>query len=124
MDFFQILVVASPRPYAQTFFFIFEKTIFFDFLGFFFVFVNMGPYWSQNFKTLLLPQINFESFQPVFIFLFFFFLLFSSQWSSQKFCFGFLILTNFWISSLYPLWKPKPQLSRNQNLNYLENEQP
>ncbi len=44
------------------FFFIFEKN-FFDFLGFFFVFVNMGPYESQNFKTLLLLQISFESFQ-------------------------------------------------------------
>ncbi len=59
MDLFQILVVAPPEPYAKTFFF----SIFFDFLGIFFVFVNMGPYGSQNFKTLLLPQIIFESFQ-------------------------------------------------------------
>ncbi len=29
----------------------------------FFVFVNMGLYGSQNFKTLLLPQITFESFK-------------------------------------------------------------
>ncbi len=63
MDFFQILVVASPGPYAQTFFFIFEKKIFFDFLRIFFVFVNMGPYGSKNFKTLLLLQIAAESFQ-------------------------------------------------------------
>ncbi len=34
---------------------------------FFFVFVNMGPYGSQNFKTLILPQISFESFQTVYI---------------------------------------------------------
>ncbi len=31
---------------------------------FFFLFVNMGLYVSQNFKTLLLHQITFESFQP------------------------------------------------------------
>ena len=51
-------------------------------LGFFtniFVFVNMGPYWSKNVKTLLLPHITFESFQT--------FSEFSSQWSSQKYCF-------------------------------------
>ncbi len=33
----------------------------------FWVFVNMGPYGSQNFKTLLLPQIAFESFQTFFL---------------------------------------------------------
>ncbi len=42
----------------------------------------MGSYGSQNFKTLLLPQITFESFQP--------FPGFSSPWSSQKYCFRFL----------------------------------
>ncbi len=47
-------------------FFIFEKNFFFDFSGIFFVFVNMGPYRSQNFKMLLLPQITFESFQNFF----------------------------------------------------------
>ncbi len=74
MDCFQISVVAFPGSYAQKFFF--------DFLGFFFfVFVNMGPYGSQNFKRLLLPQITFESFQTL--------SEISSQWSSQKFCFGF-----------------------------------
>ncbi len=83
MDSFQIPVVASPGPYAQTFCFIFEKNIFFFiFQDFFFVFINMGPYGSQNFKTLLLPQITFEFFQA--------FSEFSSQWSSQKYCFGFL----------------------------------
>ncbi len=46
----------------------------------------MGPYGSQNFKTLLLPEITFESFEP--------FPEFSSQWSSQKYCFGFLALLN------------------------------
>ncbi len=42
-----------------SFFFFFWK--FFDFqifTIFFFVFVNMGPYGSQNFKTLLLPQFS------------------------------------------------------------------
>ncbi len=37
---------------------------------FFFVFVNMGPYGSTNFKTLLLPQITFECFQLLLNFLF------------------------------------------------------
>ncbi len=84
MDFFQILVVASPGPYTQTFFFFIfakKKIFFFDFLRIFFVFVNMGPYGSQNFKTLLLPQITFESFQT--------FSKFSSHWSWQS-SFGFL----------------------------------
>ncbi len=83
MDFFQILVVASPGPYAQTFFFfIFERNNVFDFLWIFFVFVNIGLYGSENFKTLLLHQITFKSFQT--------FSEISSQWSSQKYCFGFL----------------------------------
>ncbi len=92
MDCLQISVVASPGPYAQTFFFHFWRIFFFNFLGFFFDFVNMGPYGSQNFKTLLLFKIfqndskgfkiSFESFQT--------FSEISSQWSSQKYCFGFL----------------------------------
>ncbi len=88
MDFFQILVVASPGPYAQTFSSFLKKT-FSDFLRIFFVFVNMGPYGSKTFKTLLLPQKAFESFQT--------FLEFSSQWCSQKYCFGFL---KFWVYDL------------------------
>ncbi len=43
---------------------------------FFFVLVNMGPYRSENFKTLFLLQIAAKSFQP--------FPEFSSQWSSQR----------------------------------------
>ncbi len=43
--------------------------------------VNMGTHGSQNFKTLLLPQITFQSFQTFSEF---------SQWSSQKYCFGVL----------------------------------
>ena len=56
---------------------------------FFFVFVNhvnIGPYGSQHFKMLLLPQTTFESFQT--------FSEFSSRWSSQTYCFGFL---QFWV---------------------------
>ncbi len=37
--------------------------IFFLFLRVFFIFVNMGPYESENYKTLLLLQITAESFQ-------------------------------------------------------------
>ncbi len=42
IDFFQILVVASPGPYAQTFFYLFIYFFFFCFLWLFFIFVNMG----------------------------------------------------------------------------------
>ena len=41
----------------------FEILSFWFFTIFFFVFINVGPYGSQNFRTLLLPQITFESFQ-------------------------------------------------------------
>ncbi len=63
-------------------FLIFPPKIFFDFLlWIFFVFVNMGAYGSENFKTLLLLQIAVESFHtsPEI----------SSQWSSQKYCLDF-----------------------------------
>ncbi len=58
-DFFQILVVASPGPYAQTFFHFWKKKIL-NFLRIIFIFVNMGPYGSENFKTLLLVVIRSE----------------------------------------------------------------
>ncbi len=77
--------------------------------SFFFVFVklNMGPYGRQNFKTLLLPQITFESFQT--------FSEFSSYWSSQKYCFEFLKFWVFEFSGFFfvfvnmhgTLWEPK-----------------
>ena len=70
-DFFQILVVASPGPYARADFF----------YAYFFVFVNMGPYGSETFKTLFVLQIAAESFQT--------FPEFSSQWSPQN-TLGFL----------------------------------
>ena len=49
-------------PYKSTVldFWNFEFMIFQDL---FFVFVNMGPYGSKNFKMLLLPQFTFESFK-------------------------------------------------------------
>ncbi len=90
------------------------KVFRFSLFFFFFVFVNMGPYGSQNFKMLLLPQISFESFQP--------FTEFSSQWSSQKYCtvldfwnFGFPIFNEFLNFNFVPYGETK-------NLNYLENE--
>ncbi len=64
--FFQILAVASPGPYAQTLGFLFFFYLIFLRFYVFFVFINMGPYGSQNFKTLLLPQITFESFPTFF----------------------------------------------------------
>ncbi len=45
-----------------------KKEVFFNFLQIFFVFVNVGPYRSENFKTLLLLQITAESFQIFFEF--------------------------------------------------------
>ncbi len=59
---FKMLVVASPGPYARNFFFFFfefkrKKKIFVN------IVINIGPYGSQNVKTLLLPQIEPESFE-------------------------------------------------------------
>ena len=70
-DFFQILVVASPGPYADTFF---ERVsvwpIHFQmFYDFFVIFVNMGTYGSENLKTVLLLYIAAESFQTFLNFL-------------------------------------------------------
>ncbi len=93
---------------SQKFCFEYLKFLVFYFSGFFFfffVFVNMGPYVSQNFKPLLLPQNTIGSFQP--------FPKFSSQWSSQKYCFRFLKFRLFWFltifknSPLYLMGKPK-----------------
>ena len=63
MHYFQILVAATPKPYARTFFeFLKKKYFFIFFLRIFLVCVSMGPYGSQNVKTLLLLQIATESF--------------------------------------------------------------
>ncbi len=60
------MVVASSGPYAEAFFVFKKKKKQLgrgDFLNKFFVLLNMGPYGSENFKTLLLLQITAESFQ-------------------------------------------------------------
>ena len=62
-------------------FWIFEILRFW-FFTIFFVFFNMGPYGSQNFKMLLLPQVTCQCFQ--------FFSEVYSEWSWQKYCFRFL----------------------------------
>ncbi len=91
-DFFQILVVASPGPYAGTFF-EFKKKTFSDFLRFFFLFLNMGPYGSENFKTLLLLQIVAKSFQT--------FPEFSYQWSSQNYFWDFWNFENWNFNNIF-----------------------
>ncbi len=81
-----------------------------------FVFVNMGPYLSENFKTLLLPQITFKYFHT--------FSEIFSQWSSQKYCFEFLKF-EFPIFNQFPNWVSEFHhctLWGNQTSNYLENE--
>ena len=145
MDFFQILVVASPGPYARIFW-IFEKKNFdffyeyflisltwdpiskrysddklqpkvlklllnflpngpyrttlgflkfwkFKFQQILLIFNGMGPYGSDNFKTLLL-QIATKSFEtrPEF----------SSQWSSQNYVGIFEILSFGFVTFFFP----------------------
>ena len=51
MDFVQILVVASPKPYAPTFCEVLKKKFFFDFLRILFVFVNMGAQVSKRYSS-------------------------------------------------------------------------
>ncbi len=63
MDFFQILVVASPGPYARIFFLILIFFFLIFFLRIVFVFINMGPNGSENFKTPNLLQNATESIQ-------------------------------------------------------------
>ncbi len=72
--------VRTPLSAISPHYFIYFKI--FNYQIFTIVFVHMGPNGSQNFKMLVLPQITLESFQT--------FSEFSSQWSSQKYCFGFL----------------------------------
>ena len=62
MDFFQILVVASPGPYARTFFEFLKKKIFLIFYEYFSFSLTWDPR-EENFKTLLLLQIAAESSQ-------------------------------------------------------------
>ena len=76
---FKLPEISSQLSSQKYGFWNFEFMIFHNFFSFAW---RWDPNGSQNFKTLLLPQISFESFQP--------FLEFSSQLSSQKYCFGFL----------------------------------
>ncbi len=67
---------------TKVLFWIIEILSFWFFTIFFFIFINIGPYGSQNFKNATPPSNHFWSFQT--------FSELSSEWSSQKYCFGFL----------------------------------
>ena len=75
----------------------------------------MGPYGSQNFMTLLLPQITFEYFQ--------FFSEFSSQLSLQKYSFEFFEFLSFVIFNHFSKFTIV-SYGETKNLKYLENERP
>ncbi len=90
-----------PWAICPDVYFIFEKKTFSDFLRIFFVFVNMGPYGSENFKMLLLLQIADKSFQT--------FPEFSSQWSSQNHVWDFWNFENWNFNKFYSFsltWDP------------------
>ncbi len=57
----------------------------------------MGPYGSENFKTLLLLQIAAESFQT--------FPEFSSQWSSQNYIWDFWNLSLLFLMIFFENFK-------------------
>ena len=81
--------------------FSFSKFFFLFFLRIFFVFVNMRPCGSKNFKTLLLLQIVAKSFQT--------FPEFSSQWSSQNYIWDFWNFENWNFNEFYSFlltWDP------------------
>ncbi len=83
MDPVQILWEATYPPYLQIIFSFFQN---FKFSQYLFTFINMGPYGSQNCKTLLLPQITpqFSQTSPEFL----------SLLSSQSHFFRFLKLSD------------------------------
>ena len=62
-SFLSNLVVASFGPYAEVYLFIYLFIFFWILLRIFFVFVNMGLYGSDNFKTLPLLQFPAKGFQ-------------------------------------------------------------
>ena len=79
----------------------------YDCSQFFFVFVNMGPFWSKNFKTLLLPQITIKYFEtsPDFFF--------NRPHKSTFWMFkivSFWFLASFWNSPLYPMRELKTSI--------------
>ena len=79
-----------PWAICPDVFWIFEKKVCFYLLRIFFVFVNIGPCGSKNFKTLLFLQTAAKCFQTCPIFF--------SQWPSQNyvwdFCHMLLLNTN------------------------------
>ncbi len=107
-------LLTGPHKTTVLDFWNFEFTIFHDF---FFVFVNMGPYWSQNFKTPLLPQNNFESFEA--------FPEFPSRWALQKYCFHGDWMFGIWVSYFNEFFTfTIVPYRETQNLSYLQNERP
>ncbi len=97
MDVFEILVVASPEPYAQTvvFFQSWKFFFFYFFYEYFFVSVNIGPYGSENFK-----KYSSYTSQPKVLKL----VLNPPQWASQNYAwdfwnFEFSIFNDFFFES-------------------------
>ncbi len=113
IDFFQILVVASPEPYAQTFLALLDYV---SRAWILFILVNMGSNGSENFKRLLLLQIAAKSFETC--------PEFSSQWSQNYvgdfWNFEFPIFNVFFFFRKFQvhycsLWRnQKPQLYRKR----------
>ncbi len=93
--FFQILLLLPLGNALRRFEFL-TKNFFFDFLQTFFIFVNLWPFGSENFKTLLLVQIAGESFQNL-------------DWDFEILSFWFLTFFFLKISNspLNPMEKPK-----------------
>ena len=86
-----------PRTIWSDVFWIFD---FFYLLRILFIFVNMGPYGSENFKTPL-PQIAAKSIQT--------FPQLSPQWSSQHFVWDFWNFKNWTFNEFYSFpstWDP------------------
>ncbi len=77
-------------------------------LWLFHFFVNIKPYGSKNFQTLLPPQITFESVQ--------YFSEFSSQWSSQKYFFGFF--EKLWVYDFHDLFFVFVNMGPYENQNF------
>ncbi len=118
-----------PRAIYPDSFFIFEKKIFFNFLRIFFVFVNMGPYGSENFKKLLFLQKQPKAFN-----LFLHFLLkgphkiaFGIVWNFENWNFNYFFSFSLtWdpmrvkISKSYSSYKSQPKAFKFF-LNFLPN---
>ena len=110
---FKIFLNFLPNSPHKTVFGIFE-ILKIEILTNLFIFINMGPNGSENFKTLLHVQIaaRRETCRE-----------FSSQWSSQKYIWGFwsfefLIFNYFFDNSKFTT----VAYGEVKNLSYLENE--